>query len=58
MSSMYTNLEHINDTSCSIDTAIVHNEGKQWFLNIMFCLSFVFLCIFLFVLVQFNFFSY
>lgn len=58
MANTYIDIDIDNTTCHSIDTAIVHNEGKQWFLNIMFCLSFVFLCIFLFVLVQFNFFSY
>ena len=37
----------------------VHTEPqKQWFLNTMFCFSFVFLCLFLVVIIQFNCFSY
>lgn len=58
MTNMYNDNDNDDTTYHSIDTAIVHIEQKQWFLNTMFCLSFVFLCLFLFIIIQYNFFSY
>ncbi len=59
MSNTYTDLEKISDTS--VETMIVHDEEQfkeQRFLNIMLCFGFLFFCLFMAVIIQFNFFSY
>ena len=59
MSNTYVDLERISDTS--VDTMVVHDDEKfkeQRFLNIVLCLGFLLFCLFMLVLIQFNFFSY
>ncbi len=55
----YLDLEQVSDTS--VETIIVYEDEKfkeQRFLNTMLCFGFLFFCLFVSVLIQFNFFSY
>lgn len=61
MTTTYTDIEQISDTSTGTMIVLEDEDEKfkdQRFLNIMLCFGFLFFCLFMVVIIQFNFFSY
>lgn len=61
MTTTYTDIEQISETSTETMIVLEDEDEKfkdQRFINIVLCLGFLFFCVFVFVLIQFNFFSY
>lgn len=61
MTTTYTDIEQISETSAKTMIVLEDEDEKfkeQRFLNIVLCLGFLLFCLFMLVLIQFNFFSY